>query len=947
MRSHRRARGWLLGPLAVVVIAGVATTRADAADPVPGSQGTDTSLPPTSSQVTVKGRDAFANLTITVNQTQQLTTQAVSITWTGGVPTTSGPGDFAAHFLQIFQCWGDEDPASPADNPGPSPEKCQQGAVAGQPGGVTGTAYPNGFSLYRIITKSGLPNYDPSIGVLDSRTGNVWLPFRAVNGTVVDIPDDPTFNPAVGGGNYWLNPFFNSITTNEIVAARTGPNGRGAELFQVNNGLDAPGLGCGQRTEPDGGGGKKIPKCWIVVVPRGTPSAENAGLGNFEENADSFGVYSSPVSPNAWRNRIAIPIGFTPVDSPCTLSAVERRIAGSEMVESAVSSWQPALCADATLAPYSYATVGDAAARQQLSGSKPGSPGMVVVSRPLTPAQIDPASPTFYAPLTASGVVIGFNIERNPRTDAPAAEQQLQGVRVAELNLTPRLVAKLLTQSYRSQVMVGNASPGYPWSTSNPTTMLVDPDFLRFNPEFALLQSGGRLVGGLQLPAGNSDAAQQVWEWILADPEALAWLGGAADEWGMKVNPRYSTDAALNPTGVPFGDPMPSSFPKSDPFCYQAPPRGFNNTIVPPPLCGTDWMPYGRNFADGARNTRAGNDVAKVVQNPFAIVSSDVWKRDPPQPPGSRLMITITDTPSAARFGLQTARLSRAGDNGIGRVFVAADTKGLTAGVESMRAGLEPQVLEPAPTVVAPKAYPLTVLTYAAIKPLSLDQPARDAYAAFVEYAADGGQQAGFDLGQLPPGYAPLSLELRVQGLVVAEITRSLVAEEPPASTTTVPPATTTTIPISAEETTTTTDPGAPPNAAPSTPAALPSNAPTNAFPSAPRPSSNPSGGNSITDPSTTTTATDPPPTEPSSTPTSAIDEVEERVVDPADEPVASGPPVITQALALANSRFAVPGLSAVALGSALGALEITKRPRRGRSALPAEVTLLDDAGDE
>ena len=29
------------------------------------------------------------------------------------------------------------------------------------------------------------------------------------------------------------------------------------------------------------------------------------------------------------------------------------------------------------------------------------------------------------------------------------------------------------------------------------------------------------------LPDGNSDAAQQVWEWILADPEAKAWLDGS------------------------------------------------------------------------------------------------------------------------------------------------------------------------------------------------------------------------------------------------------------------------------------------------------------------------------------------------------------------------------------------------------------------------------------
>jgi hypothetical protein len=37
----------------------------------------------------------------------------------------------------------------------------------------------------------------------------------------------------------------------------------------------------------------------------------------------------------------------------------------------------------------------------------------------------------------------------------------------------------------------------------------------------------------------------------------------------------------------------------------------------------------------------------------------------------------------------------------------------------------------------------------------------------------------------------------------------------------------------------------------------------------------------------------------------------------------------MTPIIDLAKSRYAVPGLGVVALGSALGALEITKRPRR------------------
>ena len=489
--------------------------------------------------------------------------------------------------------------------------------MAGQPGGVTGTSYPNGYSLYRILSRTDLPNAQAMIdagGHVDTRTRNIWMPFEAVNGTVIDIPDDPTFNPSVQGGNYWLNPFFNMITTNEIVAARTGPNGTGSELFQVNTGRESPGLGCGQRAEPLSDGAKKVPKCWIVLVPRGDPKDENVGLGNFEDEADSFGVVSSPLSPAAWKNRIAIPIEFRPVDSPCQIAAVERRIAGSEIALPAVASWQPALCASGDLPPFSYSTIGDAAARQQLASSVTGGPGMVIVSRPLSASAESATSPTVYAPLSVSGLVIGFNIERIPRTDAPADEQRLRGLRIESMNLTPRLVAKLLTQSYASQVNVGNSSAGYAWVKNNPVALGTDPDFLQFNPEFALLQASGRLLGGLLMPSGNSDAARLIWEWILADPEATRLAeGNAPDQFGMKVNPVYSTDASVNPNGSAFGDPIPTSFPKSDPVLLpsgSARAREVDHSRHR--LCGTDWVPVHaephRRGAERSRRQRRSED---------------------------------------------------------------------------------------------------------------------------------------------------------------------------------------------------------------------------------------------------------------------------------------------------------------------------------------------------
>lgn len=897
---------WLLGPLVVMLATAFTSPSATGAtDTLAGSQGVDTALPATPSKVTVRGRGTFANLEITVNQTKDLANQAVSITWTGGAPTRTGPGRFAANFLQVMQCWGDADGTVPS-NPGPPPQQCVQGAASGVYDGRPDAPLPNAFATTRIISRSTWPNFNSAVGVLDNRTTNVWLPFRSVTGKVVDIQNDPTFTPSKGGGNFWLNEFFNIITTNEIVAAPTGADGRGAELFEVLTGVQSSGLGCGKKVQADGAGGLKIPQCWIVVVPRGEPAVENLGTP-FADQADQFGVITSPVAPAAWANRIAIPISLRPVDSPCQLGAEERRLVGTELLLGAITSWQPALCSGGSLPPYSFASVSDSSARLQLAQPVTGGPGMVAISRPLASTASSVANPVVYAPLAVSGLVIGFNIERGPKPDSPPAAQLLDGVRVADLNLTPRLVAKLLTQSYRQQVTIGNAQPDYSWAAANPPNLGSDQDFLRFNPEFAqLLIRNGRAFSGLQVPAGTSDAAQSIWEWILADPEASAWLGGTPDEWGMKVNPVYSTKAGSNSSGVAFGDPLPTTFPKNEPFCFQAPSLPTVPPIVPPSLCITDWMPSSRSFSETARVTRTAFDGARIISNVFAQSATDYWKRDVPQAIGTRSILSVTDTSSAALYGLQMARLSRAGDTGATRKFVAPNTAGLAAGVAAMAAQSEPAVLEPVQTAQAPDAYPLTLITYAAIKPLALDTTAREQYAALLDYASGAGQVPGFEVGQLPSGFLPLSDTLKSQTKAAAATVRTLTPPAPPTTTST----STTIAPITSVAPVVVAPPVFRPTSTrpPVTVAApvdtLPVPVPDTTLPP-------------TTLVETTTTST------PVVTTTTAVPLVAQQ------SPVPEAPRPLTAAVEPSGGRYVMAGVGVVSLLSALAALEITKRARR------------------
>ena len=891
MRARTILNGWVLGPLSIVIGVSLLVTGAVAATATPGEQGTDTSLAPTPSQVTVAGRGAFASMQFTVNQTKALSNQAISITWTGGAPTTRQTTRFGANFVQIYQCWGNDDGTIP-ENPGPPPEQCEAGAYGATASGGSTVLFSDPMVHGRIISRVGWPTDDPNIGVLDAAGFQRWMPFRSVDGTEVGEAIDPNYNPFIGS-NYWTNPYFNSITTNEIPGAVTNQDGTGAELMQVLTGDEASGLGCGKKSYSVGGK-LTVPKCWLVIVPRGDQALENANTP-FDSYGNSIGVSTSPLAPNAWKNRVAIPLEFNPVDSPCTFADVERRIAGNEMASSAALNWSPTLCESGSLPPFSYAPVADGTARSLVASGAEGGAGMAVVGKPLDASTLGPDNPAVYAPLTLSGVVIGFNIERRPDASAPPEMEALSGVRVARLNLTPRLIAKLLTQSYGSQVTIYQkpADAAHAFVGKNPDNMALDPDFRQFNPEFTLMFIGqSRTIGGLQLPAGNSDAAEQLWRWVLADPEAKAWLEGKPDEFGMTVNPYYNSKATINPSKGEFYSPVPNSFPKADPFCYQAPSQGAGGSVIPPLLCGTDWMPYSRGFRETAQATRAASDGARLVLNPLAEAASAVWGRAQPQGTGDRAMLAVTDSPSAAQFGLQVASLSRAGDNRSDREFVAPGGTSFSKAVSAMKPYAGTNFLQPTPSPAA-GGYPLTTVNYAALTPLKLPAAARKDYAAFLDYAATKGQVPGLAFGQLPRGYTPLPAALKSQTSKAAATVRTLQPTPTTTTTTTVEPPVT-------------------------------------------FPNDNGGGGGGGFDNGDNSGGGDPIITDPVTETTTAATEVATTiattVAPTGTDPSTTYELIATPPVDLPRNRYMVPGLGMIALGSALGVLEISKRPRRAQA---------------
>jgi hypothetical protein len=132
------------------------------------------------------------------------------------------------------------------------------------------------------------------------------------------------------------------------------------------------------------------------------------------------------------------------------------------------------------------------------------------------------------------------------------------------------------------------------------------------------------------------------------------------------------------------------------------------------------------------------------------------------------MIMSVTDSAAAAQYGLQEASLSPAGDDTPDRTFVAPDAASLLAGEQAMVPSKVPGVLQSDPTSTAADAYPLTMLTYAATTPKTLNQTSRKNYAAFLRYAAGAGQVSGVQPGQLPAGYVPLPASLESETLAAA-----------------------------------------------------------------------------------------------------------------------------------------------------------------------------------
>ncbi|MFJ4189930.1 hypothetical protein [Kitasatospora sp. NPDC089509] len=626
------------------------------------------------------------NGSVTVAQTKDLVNQVVHVSWSGFTPTADGNG-----------------------NP------------------WTNGAVRQGAQPYYQVRVYECRGTDPKI-------------TDCYDSTLFDADPDKGFQQVLPVA-YPTAPDFPS----NMVVALTGPDGSGYADIETLTSDQSPRLGCNDKNpcsivvEPNYGGDSiaffdRTRKGVIDCNQHKLDTELGFGLAGDEKIQLGQNTYTKMKTSEqcSWERRTVVPLTFAPAVKTCPASKVAFGVAGQEPVKRAMDQWQMGLCqgTDPMLLTYGFAN-GDADARSEfLAGAK----DMALTAR--SDSQSPPPRPYVYAPVVATGTSVVFLV------DDPATHRQITGMK-----LNARLMAKLLTQSY------GGSSGGDAVVTSvrgNPGCIFDDPEFKNLNP----------LPDGKQWPSkcayanfsptvfgGVSDLTYQLTSWIASDPDAVRFLDGEPDPWGMHVDTYYLRPAF---SGYPV-----DSFTRQD-----------------------------SSGVDGA-TTEAQKYVKQYEWNPVATgleaVLRKTLQRQPsclnPQPEtdgshqncgaqaiGFRMLFSVMDSGQAKAYSLPEAQLVNPAGGA-----VAPDGPGLQAAVADMT--VDPATgMQSLPYGVSDsafshdqKAYPLTTVDYAMLptKDVAADKVA--AMSRFMRAVTTTGQVYGHEPGHLAPGFLALTAAQRTQ----------------------------------------------------------------------------------------------------------------------------------------------------------------------------------------
>jgi ABC-type phosphate transport system substrate-binding protein len=518
-----------------------------------------------------------------------------------------------------------------------------------------------------------------------------------------------------GANNGGVEGAFGPFGPMNTAYATTSRNGTGQLDIQILTQAENQFLGCTNTHE-----------CSLVIVPsQGGDTLDSpvrCGNHSLDTQGTAFGefAFSSQTGQCSWKQRIVVPLRFAPAPTNCAIKKADFTAIGSPMLSRAMDQWRAGLCA-APSNPLTITYNSSLTEPAAIADLPAGLGDIALTTRPGPNVAIGGKTYT-YAPIAISAVAIAYWVD-NPSTGKP----------VTSLKLDPRLIAKLITQSYNFENE--GCGAGKPHKIigcdgavdGNPFSLFDDPEFKKLNPKLKAPFGGG---AALQIPtveSGHSDMTWEVTRWIATNQAGDAFMAGQFDPWGTHVNTdylglKYPLDSFTGQDSYPvIAHQYSPVFPLSLVAGYQA------QNWQP----GTDW-----------EKDQFGN-----------------FPRDPIEVPGERALFAILDEADAAAFRFPTARLL----NDKGR-YVAPTDRSMAAALPSMFTSKANKITQQVDFATQKAgAYPLTMVIYAMV-PTSGEKPAKAAaIARFLGYVAGAGQKPGAGPGELAPGYLPLPASLRAE----------------------------------------------------------------------------------------------------------------------------------------------------------------------------------------
>ncbi|GGM73847.1 hypothetical protein ACFFX1_13300 [Dactylosporangium sucinum] len=735
------------------------------------------------------------NVTVTVSQISNLrNNQQVRVRWTGAHPTHAtgeNPNTVTAYLQEypvvVMQCRGVDTAQNPL-----TPETCWTQSIDQRR--FTSYLFTQ-FPPWRMDRYETAANRKSLVGVpsdlpktCDQSTINPpsrFVPFRG------PAPGNIVYNPLQTRENVTCGPVLAPDMVNvedkdappaNTTFGATNHDGEGLAKFVVQTNEHNPSMSCSMTT-----------LCSLVVIPimgiscdptaaalppedRPTPADLKfgeptcRGAGKLPENTripinDIFQVDAAVTgtmwwSASNWRNRISVPITFGPPANLCEQagSSLPLDIFGSEMLVQATDQWSTAFCTDPSRFKFRHVRLNEPQAKAALVAS--GAQGAFASLPPDEPYPI----PVVSSPVAITGFAISYLIDDD------------KGNEYTDLKLTPRLLAKLLTQSYptRSGLRTawGKASgqyEGYKALAKNPLAITQDPEFRALNPAVPDAIENFLTSSTVLALSANSDVMWSLSAYIDADPEARAWLDGEKDPWDMVVNPNYKgIDLPLSSW------PLLDNFVSADFSSYGGCPDMTDElaaSLTPIPYLPLVASPVASlaNISQRVQYALSNAHVnCTVLYNKFNIpmgVNLGAWGRQS----HPRFMLGVTTLADAAFLQLNTAALQSYSSvprtekitNRDGRTFVEPTDDSMKAAMKFVKADATTNTwrmqYDKLVTADAAGAYPGTMPVYAVVPTANLAGENGKKLAQLLRFAADEGQSPGLGSGQLPPGYLPMT----------------------------------------------------------------------------------------------------------------------------------------------------------------------------------------------